>query len=346
MPSPTTPSSATIAYVDPAAESVPHAPQAPSLVPADSTAVAGQVVAVIPPAAVDTVVDPAAVLARHCVTEAGDPHGPVLLLAHGFGAGQQAWTRLLPHFADHRVVLFDYAGSGRTRLGDFDHDRHASLTGYAQDLLEVCAALDLHDVHVVGHSVSAMIALLGAAAQPDRFASLALLAPSPRYVDDPATGWVGGFSLEDIHELLESLDSNYYAWSAAMAPVVMGTPEVPELGAELTESFLGTHPDAAATFARAIFLSDSRDVLAQVNHPTVVLQCRHDALAPEQVGAAVAAALPQGQLVALSATGHCPHISAPAETATAIRGHLHCVATADVATADVATAEPRATLRP
>ena len=282
----------------------------------------GQVVETVPPAAVTTVPDPAAVLARHRVTEVGDPHGPVLLLAHGFGSGQLAWTRLLPFFADHRVVLFDYAGSGRTRLADFDHERHASLTGYAQDLLEVCAALDLRDVHVVAHSVSAMIALLAAAAQPERFASLALLAPSPRYVDDPADGWVGGFSLEDIHELLESLDSNYYAWSAAMAPVVMGTPGSPELGAELTESFLGTHPDAAATFAKAIFLSDSRDVLGRVHLPTVVLQCRHDALAPEQVGAAVAASLPHGHLVALRATGHCPHISAPAETAAALRAHL------------------------
>lgn len=283
---------------------------------------AGCVVSSTPPKPVVTVPDAAAVLARHCVTEVGDPHGPVLLLAHGFGAGQLAWTRLLPFFQDHRVVLFDYAGSGGTRLADFDHERHAELGGYAQDLLEVCAALDLRDVHVVAHSVSAMIALLAAAAQPDRFASLALLAPSPRYVDDPAGGWVGGFSLEDVHELLESLDSNYYAWSAAMAPVVMGTPGSPDLEAELTESFLGTHPDAAATFASAIFLSDSRDVLGRVDQPTLVLQCRHDALAPEEVGAAVAAALPRGHLVALQATGHCPHISAPAETAAALRAHL------------------------
>lgn len=140
---------------------------------------AGCVVSSTPPKPVVTVPDAAAVLARHCVTEVGDPHGPVLLLAHGFGAGQLAWTRLLPFFQDHRVVLFDYAGSGGTRLADFDHERHAELGGYAQDLLEVCAALDLRDVHVVAHSVSAMIALLAAAAQPDRFASLALLAPSP-----------------------------------------------------------------------------------------------------------------------------------------------------------------------
>jgi len=262
------------------------------------------------------------VLARHCVREAGDPTGPPLLLMHGFGVGQQAWTRLLPHFADHRVIMFDHAGSGQTQLGDFDPIRHGSLTGYAQDLLEICAALDLHEVDVVAHSVSSMIAVLAAVADPTRFRSLSLLAPSPRYVDDPTTEYVGGFSLEDIHELLESLDSNYYAWSTAMAPVVMGTPDAPQLGAELTQSFLGTHPDAAATFARAIFLSDVRAVLPSLQVPALVAQCRHDVLAPEAVGEAVARALPRGQLVKLAATGHCPHISAPQETAAAIADFL------------------------
>lgn len=265
---------------------------------------------------------PAEVLARHRVTQHGDPNGPVLLLAHGFGAGQSAWNRLLPHFPHHRVITFDHLGSGTTDITDFDHDRHASLTGYAEDVLAICAALDLHQITYVGHSVSSMIGALAAAAEPHRFASLVLLAPSPRYIDDPADGYVGGFSHEDITELLASLDSNYYAWSAAMAPVVMGNHNTPELGAELTESFLGTHPDTARTFARAIFLSDTRAVLSRIQAPTLVLQCRHDALAPEGVGQAVVEALPAGELVRLRATGHCPHVSAPAETAAAITRHL------------------------
>ncbi|WP_407939740.1 alpha/beta fold hydrolase [Motilibacter deserti] len=266
--------------------------------------------------------DPAAVLARHAVTEAGSPDGPVLLLSHGFGTGQDAWRRLVPHFPDHRVVLFDHLGSGRSDLSAFDHERHGRLGGYAEDVLDICAALDLRDVTLVGHSVSAMVAVLAAAADPGRFAGLVLLAPSPRYVDDPETGYTGGFSLEDIHELLESLDSNYYAWSAAMAPVVMGNPDAPELAAELERGFVGTHPDAARTFARTLFLTDTRAVLPRVDVPALVLQCRHDALAPLEVGDAVAASLPQGDLVRLEATGHCPHVSAPDETAAAIRAHL------------------------
>lgn len=266
--------------------------------------------------------DPAAVLARHAVTTVGDPDGPVLLLAHGFGTGQDAWRRLVPHFPDHRVVLFDHLGSGRSDLSAFDHTRHGRLGGDADDVLDVLAALDLHDVTLVGHSVSAMVSVLAAAADPSRLSDLVLIAPSPRYVDDPATGYTGGFSLEDVHELLASLDSNYYAWSAAMAPVVMGNPEEPELAAELERGFVGTHPDAARTFARTLFLTDSRAVLPQVSLPTLVLQCQYDALAPVAVGDAVAAALPRAELVRMAATGHCPHVSAPEETAAAIRAHL------------------------
>lgn len=283
---------------------------------------AGAVRSSPPPALPLPLLDADEIVARHCVTEVGDPSGPVLLLAHGFGGGQQAWQRLVPHFLDHRVVMFDHLGCGRTDIADFDHQRHAGLTGYAEDLLQVCAALDLREVTVVGHSVSAIIAVLAVAAAPERFRSLVLLSPSPRYVDDPSTGYLGGFSLDDIHELLDSLDSNYYSWSAAMAPVVMGAPEAPHLGAELTESFLGTHPDAARTFARAIFLSDARAAMPLVTLPTLVAQCRHDALAPEVVGEAVAAAMPAGRLVRLQATGHCPHVSAPEETAAAVRAHL------------------------
>ncbi|GMA85234.1 hypothetical protein GCM10025868_04840 [Angustibacter aerolatus] len=56
--------------------------------------------------------------------------------------------------------------------------------------------------------------------------------------------------------------------------------------------------------------------------PALVLQCRHDALAPEPVGRMVAATLPNATLRRLEATGHCPHVASPAEVAAAVREHL------------------------
>ncbi|MER5377073.1 alpha/beta hydrolase [Streptomyces sp. NPDC002553] len=258
---------------------------------------------------------------RNNVTVTGNPEGPVVVLAHGFGCDQNMWRLTVPALAeDYRVVLFDYVGSGGSDLSAFSEDRYASLSGYARDVVEVCEALDLRDAAFVGHSVSAMVGVLAAGMAPERIASLLMVAPSPRYIDDD--GYRGGFSAEDIDELLESLESNYLGWSAAMAPVVMGNGERPELGEELTNSFCATDPDMARVFARTTFLSDSRDDLKTVRVPTLVLECVQDVIAPREVGAFVHEAIPGSTLVTLDATGHCPHLSAPQATNVALTGFL------------------------
>jgi sigma-B regulation protein RsbQ len=244
-----------------------------------------------------------------------------MLFAHGFGCDQNMWHRVWPAFAgDHRVVLFDHVGAGGSDVQAYDPDRYASLEGYAHDVLDICRALDLADVVFVGHSVSAMIGVLAAAAEPERFGRLVLVGPSPRYIDDD--DYVGGFTREDIDGLLESLESNYLGWSATMAPVIAGNADRPEFGQELTESFCRADPDIAARFARVTFLSDNRRDLARVRTPSLVLQCTDDAIAPEPVGAYVHARLPGSRLVQLEATGHCPNLSAPEETIAAIKAFL------------------------
>ncbi|MET7746525.1 alpha/beta hydrolase [Streptomyces sp. NPDC005385] len=254
---------------------------------------------------------------RNNVTVTGRAEGPVLLLAHGFGCDQNMWRLVVPALAkDHRVVQFDYVGSGRSESAAWNEQRYSSLEGYALDVVEICDDLDLRDVIFVGHSVSAMVGVLAAAKAPQRFSGLVMVAPSPRYIDDD--GYRGGFSADDIDELLESLESNYLGWSAAMAPVIMGNADRPELGEELTASFCATDPDMARVFARTTFQSDSRDDLKTVQVPTLVLECRQDVIAPREVGAFVHAAIPGSRLVTLEATGHCPQLSAPEATTAAI----------------------------
>ncbi|MFI2783346.1 alpha/beta fold hydrolase [Streptomyces sp. ALB3] len=257
------------------------------------------------------------IVSRNNVTVTGPQGAPVLLLAHGFGCDQNMWRLVAPALAEnHRVVQFDYVGSGRSDLSAWSEARYAALDGYAQDVVEICEALDLREVRFVGHSVSAMVGVLAAAAAPDRIASLIMIGPSPCYVDSP--GYRGGFSADDIDELLESLEANYLGWSAAMAPVIMGNPDRPELGEELTNSFCATDPAIARVFARTTFLSDSRDDLKTVSVPTLVLECSQDVIAPREVGAYVHAAVPGSRLVTLDATGHCPQLSAPEATVAAI----------------------------
>ncbi|OEJ62256.1 sigma factor sigB regulation protein rsbQ [Streptomyces agglomeratus] len=258
---------------------------------------------------------------RNNVTVVGNPQGPAVMLAHGFGCDQNMWRLTVPALVEnYRVVLFDYVGSGRSDLSAFSEERYSSLEGYARDVVEVCEALELRDVAFVGHSVSAMVGVLAANMAPERIGAMVMVAPSPRYIDDD--GYRGGFSAEDIDELLTSLESNYLGWSAAMAPVIMGNEERPELGEELTNSFCATDPDMARVFARTTFLSDSRDDLKSVRVPTLVLECTQDAIAPREVGAFVHRAIPGSKLSTLDATGHCPHMSAPEATNRAITGFL------------------------
>ena len=262
------------------------------------------------------------VLARNAVTVTGPDDAPPMVFAHGFGCDQGMWRHVAPEFAaTHRVVLFDHVGAGRSDLSAYDEVRHGRLEGYAEDLVDLLRALDLPPVVLVGHSVSAMIGALAAADHPELFERLVLVGPSPRYIDDE--GYRGGFSRAEIDELLETMDDNYLGWSAHIAPVIMGVPDRPELGEELTSSFCRTDPAIARRFARTTFLSDNRSDLARVRTPSLVVQCREDAVAPREVGEYVAAELRDSELVVLDATGHCPNLSAPAELVTAMRRYLN-----------------------
>ena len=252
-----------------------------------------------------------------------------MLFAHGFGCDQNMWRYVAPAFADrYQVVLFDHVGAGSTDPTSYDPERHDSLQGYAEDVVEICDALGLRDVVFVGHSVSAMIGVLAHVARPDLFAALVLVGPSPRYINDE--GYVGGFDRPDIEELLGSLESNYLGWSSAMAPMIMGNGDRPELGQELTASFCRTDPEIARQFARVTFLSDNRKDLGAVSVPTLVLQCRDDVIAPMEVGGYVHDAIPGSVLTVLEATGHCPNLSAPDETTAAIEAFLSTASTSAV----------------
>ena len=254
---------------------------------------------------------------RNNVLVTGPEGRPAVMLAHGFGCDQNMWRLVAPKLAENfRVILFDHVGAGRSDLSAWRPERYSTLDGYADDVLRICRDLELRQVVFVGHSVSAMIGVLAAIREPDRFSKLILVGPSPRYIDEP--GYRGGFSRADIDELLESLDSNYLGWSAAMAPVIMGNPDRPELADELAGSFCRTDPVIAHAFARTTFLSDNRADLARVSVPTLILQCSRDAIAPAEVGAFVHSQIPGSALVTLPATGHCPQLSAPDATLAAI----------------------------
>jgi sigma-B regulation protein RsbQ len=260
------------------------------------------------------------VLSRNNVKISGEG-SRVMIFSHGFGCDQSMWTEVAKAFErDFRVVLFDHVGAGRSDLAAYDSARYSTLDGYASDVVEIGRALSLRDAVFVGHSVSAMIGALASIKAPDMFSDLIMVGPSARYLNDG--DYVGGFSREQIEELLDFLAENHLGWSAAMAPAIMGNPDRPDLGQRLTNSFCATDPDIAREFARVTFLSDNRDDLAKIAARTLVLQCSEDIIAPTAVGEYVHERIPDSRFMLLEATGHCPNLSAPDEVISAIRAFV------------------------
>jgi sigma-B regulation protein RsbQ len=261
------------------------------------------------------------VIARNNVRVSGSGTQP-MLFAHGFGCDQNMWRYVAPAFeADYQVILFDYVGSGKSDIGFYDADRYSSLEGYAEDVLDVCHALDLREVIFVGHSVSGMIGVLAANREPEIFDRLVLLGPSPRYVND-LPDYQGGFERPDLEGLLQMMDSNFIGWANFLAPVIMKNPDRPELSEELQASFCSTDPVIARRFAEATFFADNRADAAEVTVPSLIVQCAEDSIAPQSVGEHLHKTMKGSTYRLLDVTGHCPHMSHPSVTIAAIREYL------------------------
>jgi sigma-B regulation protein RsbQ len=240
--------------------------------------------------------------------------GQPMLFAHGFGCDQNMWRYVTPAFEkQYQVILFDYVGSGKSDITAYNLEKYNDLNGYANDILDIVTALDLNNIIFVGHSVSCMIGLLAALKQPGRFNKMIFIGPSARYIND-APSYIGGFEKKDIEELLETMDKNYIGWANFLAPAIMKNPDRPELGEELAESFCSTDPVIARQFAEVTFLSDNREDLSKLNIPALILQCSDDLIAPLEVGGYLEQQIAGSTLKIMKATGHCPHMSAPAET--------------------------------
>tara|TARA_R110002153_G_scaffold110189_1_gene251132 strand:- start:7596 stop:8414 length:819 start_codon:yes stop_codon:yes gene_type:complete len=250
------------------------------------------------------------IIKRNNVTILGSGE-KTLLLAHGFGCDQNMWRFMLPALtAQYKVVLFDYVGSGHSEIAHYDQVRYSSLEGYAQDVLDICEALDLQNVIFVGHSVSSTIGLIASIQKPNAFSQLIMICPSPCFLN-VKPDYMGGFEKSDLEELIDLMDKNYIGWANYLAPLVMGANNSEKLVGELSGSFCSTDPLIAKTFAKATFFSDYRHLLKEAKHPVLIFQSSQDALASTEIGEYMLKQLPEAELQLIKAEGHCLHMTHP-----------------------------------
>ena len=263
---------------------------------------------------------------RNNVTISGHGATTVVFL-HGFGCDQTVWRFLLPAFEErYRIVAFDLVGSGSSYLAAYDRTKYNTLQGHVDDLLEVIDEFADGPVIFIGHSVSTMIGMLAGIQAPGRFLAQVMMSPSPCYINN--ADYRGGFTREDIDELLDAMDANYLGWSSGVAPIIMGAPDQPQLTTELNNKFCRNDPDIARHFARVGFTVDHRADLPRVRVPTLIVQASDDALAPLDVGDYMHRHMPDSRLDVVRNIGHCPHMSAPQASARAALTFLDSLAAA------------------
>ena len=260
-------------------------------------------------------------LTRNNVTVTGNRAAArTMLFVNGLGTDQSYWSQVTPAFADdYRIVLFDNVGAVEANHAYFREkpSRYLNAQGYATDLLEVCSALKLRNgVILVGHSLGATAGLLASIERPRQFGRLVLLGASPRYANTDT--YLGGFSKEDIDATYTALQQNYAAWSKALASAAMGTASRPTQVLRFAESIARTPPDMMLTVLCSILQTDHRADLVKVSVPTLVIQSQQDYFVPLSVARYLQTHLPDCQLALIEATGHLPHVSAPAKVITAI----------------------------
>jgi sigma-B regulation protein RsbQ len=261
------------------------------------------------------------ILRRNNVSVQGTGSQP-MMFAHGFGCDQSTWQSIAPSFYDqYRVILFDHIGAGGSDYAAYRADRYGDLQAYAQDVIDICLALNLSRLIFIGHSISGMIGVLASLRAPERFEQLILIGSSPHYINEPPD-YVGGFERADIVGLLDLMEKNFNDWASFLAPRAMQNTDRPELARNLEGSFRSGDPMTLRQFAEATFFTDNRQDLPLVTVPSLILQASDDMIVPQEVSNYLHRYLPASTLRRMQATGHYPHLSAPDETLRLIREYL------------------------
>jgi sigma-B regulation protein RsbQ len=246
-----------------------------------------------------------------------------IVFAHGFGTDQTSWNTVKTAFEkDYRLVLFDNTGGGKANLSDYNANNYTTLEAYADDMLAILEDLNIVGAIIIAHSVSSMITLLAALKSPDRFSKAVFIGASPRYINDEAQHYVGGFTQPALNSMYEAMTTNYYAWASGFSAVAMGNPEAPELGEEFARTLSAIRPDIALSVAKVIFESDFRDRLVELDLPVLLLQAHDDIAVPPTVAEFLKEKIKGSVLQYVAAKGHFPHISAPKEIIKAIESFI------------------------
>ena len=206
------------------------------------------------------------------------------------------FARLLRRLSSFgRLIHFDRRGTGLSdpvpldQLPDFDTQ--------VEDVVAVLDAAGSERPAIVGTNDGTLVAMLLAAAHPERCRSLVLFAPTAQHVIEE--GQELG-SIEDVVTMIaQSVDDSGLHW---LAPSRVGDDAFDRRLLKLQR--FSVRQGAMGHYYRQTMLSDVRDVLPQIAVPTLVLNRSGNRIVRMEQSEHVAARIPDAKLVELPGEDH------------------------------------------
>lgn len=267
----------------------------------------------------------------------GSGHATPLLLLHGGPGAPSYYLNPLERVSEHRPVIFyDQLGAGRS-------DRPTDTTlwrvdRFVRELAQVRDALDLDEVHILGHSWGSMLAVEYMLTNPDGVQSLILASPALS-----VRRWA-----EDAKRLLADLpDSLQRAIERHESVGTTDSPEYQEATMEYYRRYLSRSdpwsPDLDATFENlnseiyglmwgpseftatgSLSNYEREDVLADLSLPILFTAGRYDEATPETV-AHFHSLAPNSEIAIFENSAHMTMLDEPEEYVATVREFLNKV---------------------
>jgi pimeloyl-ACP methyl ester carboxylesterase len=245
---------------------------------------------------------------------------PVVLL-HGFPLDHTMWLPQIDALSRTcRVIAPDLRGFGQSTLGNADPDHGIAIEQYADDVVSLLDVLEIKERLVLaGFSMGGYIAWQFVRKHASRLRGLIQCDTRAAADTDEARA--------NRRKMAEKIRE----WGSARVAEMMG-PKLfaagrfesnPRIVQDLRAVVARTSPDAIAVAQLAMAgRPDMTDILPQIKVPTLVLAGVEDALIPPSEMQQIAAAIPNGQYVAIPDAGHMTTVENPTAVNAAINNFV------------------------
>ncbi len=239
----------------------------------------------------------------------GDP----VLLLHGFTSSTVEWADFIDRLqGKRRLIAVDLPGHGRTDAPP-DPQRY-SMEAVSRDLAELCEALQIGPVHVVGYSMGARLALYLALFWPEWVRSVALESGSPGLKPAEARAArkeADGQLADHIEE--EGIPPFVAFWERL--PLWASQSRLPEsVRTELRHRRLANSARGLANSLRGIGTGAQPSLwwkLPELDRP-VLLLCGEEDPKFTEIARLMGAELPRAEVQIVAEAGHNIHLEQPA----------------------------------